>query len=156
MKQNVPIKTIAGLCLIIGAAFLLGIFFANGRMRPISIVNRALRPIPERIVIQDSVEDIVKNEQVVVERVIINDSGEVSTASDSLIAPVPPVPPVPSIPPVRPLPPNTAVTVHDIGIGRMILSLFNNLLAVILILGGVWLLLRYKRNEKEKSPNNLT
>ena len=131
MKKLIQRNSTAFILILIGMAYLMGATFAG---------RRGLRLEPDRIVIRDVVEDIRIRPEVIVEEKIV----------------IPPVPAVPPGPAERPLRPYGLYKTTN-GIGWIVRTLFQNLLPAVLILVGIWLVVRQRQAPTvplEKSPSS--
>lgn len=151
LKMVTQGKKAGSVLLLIGFGVLLGLLI-NGRRGPsFNVVDRLINRHSDRVVVREIVDEVaVQSEVVVDEKVIVRELNG-GPEGQIIIAPERPSRPV------RPSPPasvNNDVFLYTPSLGRLIASLFNNLLAVGLILFGTWLIIRYNRSNTEKRPDD--
>lgn len=137
-------KNLAWVLILVGFGLLMGMLL-NGRR---GLVDRVIRSNVERVLVRDVAEEIVVGERIAIRGREAPGVPEIIVRPEEPILPIPTVPPVP---PIQPLPPDSIAN-HVVIDGFGIASFLNNLVAVALILIGVWLIVRHSREPREKKP----
>jgi len=143
MKQNLRKNPIVWIVLLVGGGFLLGMTMTNRGSHSVTVVDSIVPAVPQVAVVPEVIEVRKTLDDVVIDEQVIVHENEIVVK--------------PNLPtrPQRPLPPNFVITNDGLNFNYIIRSILNNLTAVVLILIGVWLIVRHNRKAEEKAPKIL-
>lgn len=137
MKQNVQKSPILWIVLLVGGGFLLGMVMTGRSSRSVTVVDSMVPAIPQVAVVPEVIEVHKSLDEVVIHEEVIVHENEI------VVNPGQPERPQ------RPLPPNFIITSNGPDFHLIIRSIMNSLIPVVLILIGVWLIVRQNRNAEK-------